>query len=149
MTVTAVWCEDVGCGRRAPAQKRRRAKARDGGAHEGEQEHLSRIIEVINERFGLKLTEADQLLFDQFEESWAADERLSAQAKQNDLANFRLAFDRSFMNTVVTRMDANDEIFKRTLDDADFRDLVADYYVKKVYGRLRSEADAEPRPLSA
>jgi type I restriction enzyme R subunit len=120
-----------------------------GPQHEPEAEHLSRIIEVINERFGLKLTEADQLLFDQFEEGWATDEKLAAQAKQNDLANFRLAFDRSFMQTVVTRMDTNDEIFKRILDDADFRDLVADYYVRKVYGRLRQRsesdvADAQP-----
>src|SRR5439155_16263757 len=89
-----------------------------GPEHIGEAEHLSRIIEVINERFGLKLTDADQLLFDQFEEGWAADGKLAAQAKQNDLANFRLAFDRSFMQTVVTRMDTNDEIFKRILDDA-------------------------------
>jgi type I restriction enzyme R subunit len=117
-----------------------------GPQHEQEAEHLSRIIEVINERFGLKLTEADQLLFDQFEEGWAADEKLAAQAKQNDLANFRLAFDRSFMQTVVTRMDTNDEIFKRILDDADFRDLVANYYVHKVYERLRSESEGRPLP---
>ena len=48
------------------------------------------------------------------------------------------------MNTIVTRMDANDEIFKRILDDHDFRDLLADYYVKKVYERLR----AQPRETS-
>jgi type I restriction enzyme, R subunit len=114
-----------------------------GPQHEQEAEHLSRIIEVINERFGLKLTQADQLLFDQFEEGWAADEGLAAQARQNDLANFRLAFDRSFMQTVVTRMDTNDEIFKRILDDADFRDLVADYYVHKVYERLRETSGGD------
>jgi hypothetical protein len=45
-----------------------------GPQHEPEAEHLSRIIEIVNERFGLKLTQADQLLFDQFEESWIADE---------------------------------------------------------------------------
>ena len=47
-------------------------------------------------------------------------------------------------------MDANDEIFKRILDDDDFRDLLADYYVSKVYEQLRERAtpapaaDAEP-----
>ena len=34
-------------------------------------------------------------------------------------------------------MDANDDIFKRVLDDQDFRDLLSDYYVRKVYERLR------------
>jgi hypothetical protein len=58
---------------------------------------------MINERFGMHLGPPDQLLFDQFEETWASDPDLAAQAQHNDLANFRLAFDRRFMNTVVTR----------------------------------------------
>jgi type I restriction enzyme, R subunit len=109
-----------------------------GGQYTPQREHLSRIVEVINERFGLNLGDADQLLFDQFEQGWVDDATLAAQARQNDLANFRLAFDRTFMSTIVTRMDANDEIFKRVLDDADFRDLLADYYVRKVYEQLRA-----------
>ena len=43
------------------------------------------------------------------------------------------------MNTIVTRMDANNDIFKRILDDNDFRTLLADY-VKKVYAQLREAA---------
>ncbi len=112
-----------------------------GAQHDAEEEHLSKIIEIINERFGLHLTDADQFLFDQFEEAWVEDPMLAAQARQNDLANFRLAFDRTFMNTVVGRMDSNDEIFKRILDDPDFRDLLADFYVRKVYERLRNQPE--------
>ena len=41
---------------------------------------------------------------------------------------------------VSARMDANSEIFKRILDDKDFRDLLGDYYVRKVYDRLREAA---------
>ena len=111
-----------------------------GPQHEPEAEHLSRIIEVINERFGLKLTEADQILFDQFEQAWVEDQTLATQAKENDLTNFRFAFDKTFMSTIVNRMDANSEIFKRVLDDQDFRSLLSDYYVKKVYGQLRRAA---------
>jgi type I restriction enzyme, R subunit len=111
-----------------------------GPQHEQEAEHLSKIIEIINERFGLTLTDADQVLFDQFEQAWIEDQTLAAQAKQNDLANFQFAFDKTFMNTIVTRMDANNEIFKRVLDDSDFRTLLADYYVKKVYEQLRDAA---------
>ena len=44
------------------------------------------------------------------------------------------------MNTIVPRMDANDEIFKCVLDDRDFRTLLADHYVKKVYEQLREAA---------
>ena len=65
-----------------------------GPEHEPDPEHLSRIVEVINERFGLDLGDTDQLLFDQFEETWAADEELAARARENAFENFRLVFDR-------------------------------------------------------
>jgi type I restriction enzyme R subunit len=63
-------------------------------------------------------------------QAWIDHETLETQAKENDLANFQAAFDNTFMNTIVTRMDADDEIFKRVLDDQDFRTLLADYYVQ-------------------
>jgi type I restriction enzyme, R subunit len=105
-----------------------------------ELEHLSSITDVLNERFGTDLTDVDKLLLDQFEETWVADDELSDQAKNNSLDNFRLVFDRKFLQTIVTRVDANDEIFKKILDDADFRETVLDFYLRKVYERLR-EAD--------
>jgi type I restriction-modification system DNA methylase subunit len=98
-------------------------------------------VDVMNERFGLKLGDADQLLFDQFEETWAADEALAAQASANDLENFRLVFDREFIDTVVRRMDTNEEIFKRILDDGDFRRTMLDYYATRLYERLRCQQD--------
>ena len=51
-----------------------------------------------------------------------------------------LAFDRKFMQTIVTRMDSNREVFKWILDDEDFRDLLGDYNLKKVYVQLRDAA---------
>jgi type I restriction enzyme, R subunit len=112
-----------------------------GPEHEPESEHLSRIVDVMNERFGLELGDADQLLFDQFEESWAADESLVARARNNDFANFRLVFDRTFLDTVVRRMDDNEDIFKRILDEPTFRQTVLDHYAERLYGRLRGEQD--------
>ena len=54
-----------------------------GGQQELDLEHLSSIVEVLNERFGTDLTDVDKLLLDQFEESWVADGELSDQAKNN------------------------------------------------------------------
>jgi type I restriction enzyme R subunit len=112
-----------------------------GKQYEPEKEHLSRIVDVMNERFGLELGEADQLLFDQFEESWAADESLAARAQANDFQNFRLVFDRTFLETVVKRMDGNEEIFKRILDDEAFQHAMRDFYAERLYGRLRAPED--------
>jgi len=85
----------------------------------------------MNERFGLELGDADQLLFDQFEEAWAADETLAARARNNDFQNFRLVFDRTVLDTVLKRMDDNEDIFKRILDEPTFRQTVLDHYAER------------------
>ena len=41
-------------------------------------------------------------------------------------------------NTIVTRMDNNPAIFKRILDDSEFREALSDFFVRQVYSRLRS-----------
>ena len=112
-----------------------------GKEHELDREHLSQIIDVINEKFGLELGDSDQLLFDQFEEAWAADESLVARAQSNDFENFRLVFDRTFIDTVVKRMDQNEDIFKRILDEPEFQQTILDHYAAKLYERLRADTD--------
>ena len=77
-------------------------------------ERLSEIVAELNERFGLDLDERDRLLFDQFEENWLADDDVVAQARSNDLGNFRLAFDKRFLDDVIARMDDNEAIFKKS-----------------------------------
>ena len=109
-----------------------------GGQQEMELEHLSSIVEILNERFGTDLTDVDKLLLDQFEEDWVADGELSDQARNNSLENFGLVFDRKFLQTIISRTDANDEIFKKILDDEEFRAAMESHYLKKVYERLRA-----------
>ena len=67
-----------------------------GKEHGLEKEHLSWIVDIKNERFGLQLGDADQLLFDQLRESWVAAEKLPARARNNSLDNFRLVLTRGF-----------------------------------------------------
>lgn len=109
-----------------------------GNQQELDLERLSSIVAVLNDRFGTNLTDVDELLFDQFEESWVADGELSDQARNNTIENFRLVFDRKFLQTIVTRLDSNEEIYKKILDDDDFRATVGEYYLRKVYERLRA-----------
>ena len=108
---------------------------------------MSQIVQTLNERFGLDLDERDQLLFDQFEETWVADPEVADQARNNTFDNFRLVFDRLFLNTVVGRMDDNEAIFKRILDDEEFREVLADWYARKVYERARREDDQPRLPM--
>ncbi len=103
-------------------------------------EHLSEIVAELNERFGMDLDERDRLLFDQFEETWLADDAVIAQARSNSLDNFRLAFDKRFLDDVVARMDDNEAIFKKVLDDQEFRNVLMDLYASRVYQRARHGA---------
>jgi type I restriction enzyme R subunit len=97
---------------------------------------LSEIITVINKRFGTEFNQADKLLFDQIEEDMVADERLVAQAKSNTIENFKFGFKEAMLDAFIGRMDQNQDIFARMMDDQDFSGLVMDYMLKKVYGRL-------------
>lgn len=60
-----------------------------------------------------------------------------AQAKTNSLENFRWVFDNRFLGTIVSRMDDNEAIYKRILDDEEFRKTLLDLYASRVYLRAR------------
>ena len=71
--------------------------------------------------------------------TWVADETLVAQARANDLANFRLPFTDVFLKTIVGRMDDNADIFKRILDEPAFQATVLEHYLQRVFERARTE----------
>jgi type I restriction enzyme R subunit len=109
-----------------------------GPEHEGERERLSKIIEVLNERFGLALGTADQLFFDQLEATWLGDDQLVAQARANPLENFRLVFADRFIRSIVERMDDNADIFRKILDEPTFQAIVMEHYLQRVFEQARS-----------
>jgi type I restriction enzyme R subunit len=98
---------------------------------------LSEIIDLLNERFGLNLGKPDQLYFDQLKEEMVADPDLAAQAKANTLANFGYGFDRVFTSKVVDRRHANEDLFRKLMDDDDFRRLAMDLLRPAVYDQLK------------
>jgi len=121
-----------------PADEPLKAFSGDAGgpAHEPETGKLSEVIDVLNERFGLTLTEADKLYFDQIEETLIKSEELKAQAKANQIDNFSFPFEQKFDAAVVDRQEANEELFKKLLEEPEFRAAVKDLLLKRVYGRL-------------
>ncbi len=97
---------------------------------------LSEIIDILNDRFGTEFTEADRYFFEQIEEELVQDEILSRQAHSNSIDNFKYGFEEAFMTKLIDRMDANQEIFGRIMDDEEFGTLVRDWMLKKVYSRI-------------
>ena len=73
---------------------------------------LSRLIDVINDRFGTDFTDADQLFFDQIVEAATADETLRQAAQVNPEDKFALVFNRVLESLFVERMEQNDDILR-------------------------------------
>ncbi|MBN2737360.1 MAG: type I restriction endonuclease subunit R [Spirochaetales bacterium] len=97
---------------------------------------LSEIINVLNEQFGTEFEEADKLFFDQIEAELMEDETLQTQAKVNKIDTFKFAFDDKFVDKLIGRMDQNQEIFEKILEDKAFGDLVKQLMMKKIYKRM-------------
>ncbi len=112
---------------------------KDAGAGKAEEEkgHLSEIIEVLNERFGTEFKEADRLFFHQIEEEMAANTKLVEQAHSNTIENFKYGFEDAFLASLISRMDQNQEIFTKIMDDDEFSKVVKKLLLEKVYTRLR------------
>ncbi|MDW7774500.1 MAG: type I restriction endonuclease [Desulfobulbaceae bacterium] len=102
---------------------------------------LSEIIDVLNERFGTEFEEADKLFFDQIETELVQDETLQTQARVNKIDTFKYAFEELFLSKLIDRMDQNQDIFEKILEDKAFGSLVREWMMKKVYSRLNEVVD--------
>ncbi|MBE9176710.1 type I restriction endonuclease subunit R [Synechocystis salina LEGE 06155] len=103
---------------------------------------LSIIIDRLNDRFGTEFEAADRLFFEQIETELVGDEMLKTQAQANKLDTFKFAFEERFLEKLIERMEQNQEIFERVLEDQSFGDLVKELMMKNVYTRLnQDEAD--------
>jgi type I restriction enzyme R subunit len=110
------------------------------------QAHLSEIIDVLNERFGTEFTKADQLLFDQFIEEAKQDQEVVERALANPLDNFELAMKPKVEGLMIDRMDQNQEIVNRYLNDPAFQTAAFKAIVKQIYNELRRNRTVPPAP---
>lgn len=102
---------------------------------------LSRLIDYINERFGTDFNDADQLFFDQIIEAAMLDETLQQAAAVNPKDKFALVFGNLLETYFIERMEQNEEIFSRFMNEADFQKLVSRWIADQVYSRLRTGKD--------
>jgi type I restriction enzyme, R subunit len=104
---------------------------------------LSKLIDLVNERFGTDFNQADQLFFDQIVEAAMADDGLRQAAAVNPGDKFELVFKHLIENLFVERMDQNEEIFVRFMNDLPFQKVVTAWMASEAYQRLRSGAGRE------
>jgi len=67
------------------------------------------------------------------------DEKLQTQAKANKIDTFKFAFDDTFLNKLIERMEQNQDIFDKIIENKSFGDLVKEIMMKKVYAKINEE----------
>ena len=98
---------------------------------------LSRLIDVVNDRFGTDFNQADQLFFDQIVEAAVADRTLRQAAEVNPEERFELVFKNLLEALFMERMDQNEEIFARFMNDKSFQKIVTGWLSSEAYQKLR------------
>ena len=97
---------------------------------------LSTLVEQLNERFGTDFTPADQLFFDQLESAATENEKIRQAAEANTLSNFEPVFNQQLETLLLDRMNGNEAIFNRIMNDDAFKSFIAQRLMLNVFKNL-------------
>jgi type I restriction enzyme R subunit len=100
---------------------------------------LSQIIDLLNEKFGSELTEVDQLLFDQQVQAAAQDADLREVAASNTEENFGYVFDKRFVDILIDRQSANDDLLRMFFDKPEFKEALTAWARREVYKKITDD----------
>ena len=117
-----------------------------GKPKEDDMSALSKVIDLINERFGTDFTEGDRLLMEQALDDLSSNTALEAQARTNTLENFRHAFDPAAIDALLNRNQRNGEITEQFMGNADLRRMMLDAMMLDYYQRARRGDPGGDRP---
>ncbi len=95
-----------------------------GGKKEDDKALLSKLIADLNERFGLNLTDADRIWFEQQQQHYANDHDLMEVAQANDYDNFEMHFVPLIADGLIERHEANEDLFRAFFNQPDFQRMM-------------------------
>jgi len=111
------------------------------GVARGDEIELSKLIDILNERFGIDFRPGDQLFFESIREDAVSDSNLRQAALANTMENFGYVFRKALEGLFIDRMDQNEEITAKFMNEDQFRDAVCKHLLKEVYEKIREEAE--------
>ncbi|MEV6980478.1 DEAD/DEAH box helicase family protein [Sphaerisporangium sp. NPDC051017] len=104
---------------------------------EPEMTSLHALIAAVNDKYGLGLSEADQIWVEQQFQEAVANDSLKEAALVNGEANFGEAFADHLEKVVVDRHTGNTNLVDRFFDDSLFRSRITELGRKQVYRMIR------------
>jgi len=112
-----------------------------GSKKKDDTELLSRLIADLNERFGLNLTDADRIWFEQQQQHYANDPVLKEVAVANDYDNFELYFEPLVAGGLIERHEANEDLFKAFFNQPDFQRMMTRALSMSLYNHFNPPRD--------
>ena len=76
------------------------------------------------------------MYFEQIEQALYENEDLKLRAINNPIENFKYAFEEVFIQTLIDRMDANQDIFEKIMENSEFKQDIKEWLTKKIYQRF-------------
>jgi type I restriction enzyme R subunit len=116
------------------------------GIPRGVEIELSKLIDILNERFGTEFKPGDQLFFDSIREDAVADTNLRQAAIANTMENFGYVFRKALEGLFIDRMEQNEEITAKFLNEKDFQNAVTKHLLEQVYKQIREEGAQDSQP---
>lgn len=102
---------------------------------------LSEIIEVLNDRFGTNFTEEDRLFFEQIKEKAANTPEVVRLRQANPFDKFQLGLRQMLEDLMIQRMNENDKIVSRYMDDKTFEDAAFAVLSKVIYETIPADSE--------
>ncbi|WP_040395882.1 type I restriction endonuclease subunit R [Cesiribacter andamanensis] len=106
------------------------------GAPKDDKVNLSMLVDKLNDLFGTEFTKADELFFDQVAESAAAKDDIIATVRANTFENFMHYFMTALDGLIFERLDGNEELVKKTMNNPDMYRTAAQHLGRDVYNRV-------------
>lgn len=103
---------------------------------------LSQLIDILNDRFGTDFKPADQLFLDSIREDAVADTDLRQAAMANSIENFGYKFLGVLEDLFIERMEQNEEMTARFINEKEFQEVIGKHLLEKVYKQIRAEEES-------
>jgi len=105
----------------------------------GDEIALSKLIDILNDRFGTEFKPGDQLFFESIREDAVADSTLQQAALANSMENFGYVFRKALEGMFIGRMEQNEEITTKFINEGEFQRVVSETLLRQVYDQIREQ----------
>jgi type I restriction enzyme, R subunit len=105
---------------------------------------LSKLVDLVNERFGTEFNQADQYFFDQIVETAVTTESIIEAATANPEDKFELVFKNLLQNLFIERIDQNEDIFLKFMNIPAFQKFITSSLASQAYHKIKASLIESP-----